>query len=165
MIVWYLNHVNPVACILASHLHCIVFYGCSLSTSPPPWLLFVIVDEIDIFGKVTYFLVKVVQNNRLTIHFRICDTINKALEALDTPIPISSFSSSSDDIILVVVPLPDTVKLPMDDVLCIIVPVQDKGYRLILSEVTYLLEVTNLVFIRIIAELMEKLVCCHLNNL
>ena len=58
-----------------------------------------------------------------------------------------------------------TKKIIMFEGIYVIAPVRDKGYRLILSEITHLIKGTNPFLIGIIASFMEKLVCCHLHNL
>ena len=61
---------------------------------------------------------------------------------------------SSGEISLVGSPPPDLVKITMYDGLSIIVPVQDKGSRLVLSEIAHLIEGINSVLIHIIPSLM-----------
>ena len=78
-------------------------------------------------GKVAFLLVKVGQDNGFSTHQNICDIINKALEALDTTIPITSSILSSGEVSLVGSQLPDIVKLMIYDGICIIVTIQDKG--------------------------------------
>ena len=63
-------------------------------------------------------MVKIIQDNRLPTHRHIYDIINKALEALDPPIPIYASSSSKGQLGLVVIPLTDIFKLPNYDGLC-----------------------------------------------
>ena len=67
-------------------------------------------------------MVKIIQDNRLPTHRHIYDIINKALEALDLPIPIAECSLKSSNISLVGSPLHDILKLPIYDGLWVIIP-------------------------------------------
>ena len=122
-------------------------------------------DASYIHGKVTFLLSKFVEDNGLPAHFHICDPINKALEALDNNIPIYAYNSSISYIRLVVSPIYDIIKITMFEGIYVIAPIQDKGYRLILSEITHLIKGTNPFLIGIIASFIEKLVYCHLRKL
>ena len=63
---------------------------------------------------------KVGQDHDITKHLQICDPIKKALGALDPPNPLFASTLSSGELIHVSSPIPDIVKLPMYDGLCII---------------------------------------------
>ena len=78
-----------------------------------PCLFFIIVNARHIYGKVTLLLTKIGQKNRLPAHHQICYPINKALEALDPPIPIAAPTLISGELSLVGIPLPEIFKLPM----------------------------------------------------
>ena len=110
-------------------------------------------------------MVKVGQYNGIYTHRKIRDPINKALEELDLPIIIAASTLIIDELSLVSGPVSVIVKLPMYDGLCVIVPLQDMGSRLIMGEITLLLYGINPALIRISVILVETLVFCHLNNL
>ena len=105
------------------------------------------------------------QDNRLPAYCQICDPIHKALESLYTYILIAASSLTIGELSLFGSPLPEIFKLPMYEGLFVIIPVQDKGSRLSLSEITQLLKGTNPVLIRISARLMENLVFFRINSL